>query len=93
MNTAIYRTPEKIDISTNPGLSDDLKELLADGKNDLTIDMADTVYISSVGLRTLLATQKECKAAGGNMVIRNAGAMVRKVFEVTGFAQVFTVEG
>ena len=93
MNTGIYRTPEKIDISTNPGMSDDLKEMIAEGKNKLTIDMADTVYISSVGLRTLLATQKECKAAGGDMVIKNAGEMVRKVFEVTGFAQIFSIEG
>ena len=80
------------DYFTSPTASA-VQKMIAEGKNKLTIDMADTVYISSVGLRTLLATQKECKAAGGDMVIKNAGEMVRKVFEVTGFAQIFSIEG
>ena len=88
----IYRTAEKIDISTNPGFSEDMKELMAEGKYEIVIDMNDTVYISSVGLRTLLSTQKECKANGGRMVIRNAKEMVMKVFEVTGFSELFTIE-
>ena len=92
MSQAIYRSPEKIDISTNPQFSEDLKNLVAEGNSDIVIDMSDTIYISSVGLRTLLAIHKECAGKGGSMVIRNAGEMVKSVMDVTGFAQLFTIE-
>lgn len=92
MSQAIYRSPQKIDISTNPGFSEDLKNLIAEGNSDIVIDMGDTIYISSVGLRTLLAIHKECVGKGGKMVIRNAGDMVKSVMEVTGFSQLFNFE-
>ncbi len=44
----IYRTAEKIDISTNPGFSEDMKELMAEGNYEIVIDMNDTVYILSL---------------------------------------------
>ena len=88
----IYRTPEKIDISTNPAFSEDLKELAAKGVYELVIDMADTVYISSVGLRTILAMDKECRKNNGKMVIKNAGEMVKKVMDITGFSQILNIE-
>lgn len=92
MKEAMYRTPEKIDISTNPKFSEDLKNMIADGKTEIVIDMEDTVYISSVGLRTLLAIHRDCAGKGGKMVIRNAGEMVKSVMEVTGFSQLFNIE-
>lgn len=92
MKEAIYRTPEKIDIGTNPKFSEDLKNLIAEGYTDVIIDMNDTVYISSVGLRTLLAIHRDCAGKGGKMVIRNAGDMVKSVMEVTGFSQLFNIE-
>ena len=88
----LYRTPEKIDIGTNPAFSEDLKDLVAKGGYDLVLDMGDTVYISSVGLRTILAMDKECKKNNGKLLIRNAGDMVKKVMEITGFAQILTIE-
>ena len=87
----IYRTPEKIDIGTNTAFSEDLKEIASRGIFDLVLDMEDTVYISSVGLRTILAMEKECKKNGGKLVIKNAGEMVNKVMEITGFSQILTI--
>ena len=87
-----YKADERIDTRTVENFSDELKEILQKGNYELEIDMSDTVYISSVGLRVLLATQKDIDKNGGSMVIRKAGPAVKKVFEVTGFVRLFKIE-
>ena len=54
--------------------------------------MSETGYISSVGLRALLAMQKKVNAAGGLMLIRGANEQVREIFDVTGFSGFLTLE-
>ena len=87
-----YKTDERVDTKTVDRFSQDLKGILEKGQYELEIDMSDTVYISSVGLRVLLATQREIDKNGGSMVIRKAGPAVKKVFEVTGFTRLFKIE-
>ena len=62
---------------------------LLDGVNDLTFDLNGLEYISSSGLRILIAALKKIKAQGGAVKIKNAGVQVREVLDMTGFAQVF----
>lgn len=86
------KTTKKIDASTAPALDKELKALLAGGETELVVDMAETTYISSVGLRAFASAQKKINAAGGSMVLRNAQPGVIDIFEVTGFGGVLTFE-
>ncbi len=88
----IYKTEKKIDTRTAPKLSADLEALAAEGRFDLVIDMSETVYISSVGLRALLTMQKKVNANGGSMLIRGANQQVKEIFDVTGFSGFLTLE-
>jgi len=56
------------------------------------IDMTETEYISSVGLRAFLSMQKKVNANNGKMLIRNVQDGVREVFDITGFSGLLTVE-
>ena len=53
--------------------------------------MSKLEYISSAGLRVLLQAFRSMKM-GGVMRIINANEVTRKVFEVTGFDEYFTIE-
>ena len=48
----------------------------------LVFDLKDLHYISSAGVRVIIATQKAMKAAGGEMALTNLQPQIRKVFEI-----------
>ena len=85
-DTVTFKTPVRLDTVTAPKASEELKALTAVGVSRLLIDMADTEYISSMGLRTIFETQKLVQKSGGTVQVRNLQPMVKKVFEITGFA-------
>ena len=57
----------------------------------MTFDVKNLTYISSAGLRVLLAAQKVMTVQGA-MVIRGVGEEIAEIFEVTGFDNIFTIE-
>ena len=71
-------------------MDEELKKSL-DGIRDLTMDLEGLEYISSAGLRILLSTQKTMNQQG-TMKLINVSSMVMDVFEVTGFADILTIE-
>jgi len=79
----------RLDTTTAPQLEAELKSI--DGVNRLTLDFARLEYLSSAGLRVLLAAQKIMNKQG-SMVIRNVNDIIAEVFDVTGFSDILTIE-
>ncbi len=80
----------RLDTTTAPELEQDLKDSL-NGVSELTIDLGKLDYISSAGLRVLLWAQKTMNQQG-SMKVTNVQEVVNEVFEVTGFADILTIE-
>ncbi len=80
----------RLDTTTAPQLEASLKQSVGDCEN-LVMDFADLEYISSAGLRVLLAAQKVMNKQG-TMVIKNVNDTIMEVFEITGFADILTIE-
>lgn len=80
----------RLDTTTAPQLESELSENL-NGVTELTIDFAELSYISSAGLRVLLATQKRMNKQG-SMKLINVNEIVMEVFEITGFVDILTIE-
>lgn len=60
------------------------------GEGKVVVDFAEVRYISSAGLRALLAGAKKVQNAGGGVALCGINMNVREVFEVSGFLAVFT---
>ena len=65
--------------------------LVPDDGPTAEIDLQETDYISSAGLRVLLAAQKSMKKQG-SMVVTNVNEVIHEIFEVTGFLDILTIQ-
>lgn len=86
------KTLKKIDASSAPKLDAALKAAIEGGELELVVDMSETTYISSVGLRAFASAQKKMNKLGGSMVLKYAQASIKEIFEVTGFGGILTFE-
>ena len=80
----------ELNTMTAPELSALLNKELS-GVQALTLDFKECDYVSSAGLRVLLATFKQMKAAKGSMSLANVGENFRAVLENTGLDAVFGI--
>lgn len=78
----------RLDTMTAPELEKELKGNY-DSITGLVLDFKDLEYISSAGLRVLLSAHK---ALNGKLVVKNVIDTVMEVFEITGFADILTIE-
>ena len=80
----------RLDTTPAPELEESVKANI-EGVKELIFEINALEYISSAGLRVLLATQKIMNKQG-NMVVRNATEEVKEIFEVTGFYDILNIE-
>lgn len=78
----------RLDTTTSPQLEQSLGNL--EGITSLVLDFEKLVYISSAGLRVLLASQKAMNGKG-EMVVKNVCPDIMEVFEITGFSDILTI--
>ena len=78
----------RLDTTTAPELENFISNSY-DGTGSIVIDCEKLSYISSAGLRVLLAAQKKTKGA---MKLTNVCELVMEVFEMTGFADILVIE-
>ena len=80
----------RLDTITAPALDKTIQEDISDTAN-LVLDVEGMEYISSAGLRVLLAAQKKMQKSGSMKVI-HVCPQVMEVFEMTGFADILVIE-
>ena len=81
----------RLDTTTSPQLEAFAEDLYAKGVKDIAMDMAACDFVSSAGLRVIVAMQKRA-ATGGTLVFRNVVPDVMDVFDMTGFSKILTFE-
>ncbi|MCR4817812.1 MAG: STAS domain-containing protein [Fretibacterium sp.] len=80
----------RLDADSSPRFYETLMRNIG-GATSLVIDMSAVVYISSAGLRALLAVQ-HAMGEEGRVTLRNVNGEVMDILEVTGFSEIFIVE-
>ena len=80
----------RLDTTTSPQLEGELRTAV-NGVTELTFDLEKLDYISSAGLRVLLAAQKVMNSQG-DMKVVNVKPEIMEIFEVTGFVDILNIE-
>ncbi len=89
-STLIAALSGRLDTVTAPELETSVMNDL-DGVTDLVIDLNGLEYMSSAGLRVMLALHKKM-AAQGSMKVINVNDTISEVFELTGFSDILDIE-
>ncbi|WP_191397403.1 STAS domain-containing protein [Flavonifractor sp. An306] len=80
----------RLDTSTAPELEAELNASL-DGVKQLVLDMEQLLYLSSAGLRVVLAAQKRMNKQG-HMTVPHVCPDIMEVFEITGFVDILDIQ-
>lgn len=89
-DATIIEIAGRLDTTTAPILDKAINEDIGDTTN-LVLDVKAMEYISSAGLRVLLGAQKKMQKIG-SMKLKNVCTEVMEIFEMTGFADILTIE-
>jgi len=80
-----------LDTNTSVDAQEHINALIDDGAVKLLVDFAEVDFVSSAGLRVLLATAKRLGGSGGSLRICGLNEAVNEVFEISGFSTILDV--
>jgi anti-anti-sigma factor len=80
-----------LDTQTSPDAQTQLTQLMEGGDKKILVNFEKLHYISSAGLRILLATAKQLKTADGELRICDLNEVVKEVFDISGFSTIFKI--
>jgi anti-sigma B factor antagonist len=82
----------RLDTMTAPQLDDEAKNIDFDEVETVTLNLKDLEYISSSGLRVILALYKSLKSKGGNLKIVNVSNTIMELFSMTGMSDYLDIK-
>lgn len=90
-NAVIASVKGRIDAVTAPEFEKNLSALMAQSENLFILNFDGVEYISSAGLRSILATAKKLKEKEGKILFTGLRGSVEEVFKISGFHSIFKV--
>ncbi|MDR1377734.1 MAG: STAS domain-containing protein [Synergistaceae bacterium] len=87
----VFSLDGRLDTVTSPQVQPEINAAIDEYKN-VTLDFSNVPYISSAGLRILLAGHKRATAVGSYLKLTHISSAIMEVFEMTGFADILNIE-
>ncbi|MBF0224437.1 MAG: STAS domain-containing protein [Desulfobacterales bacterium] len=81
----------KVDASTASAFEKSLDEAMGKDEKKIIADLTSLEYISSAGLRVILATAKKLKARQGDIYLAGVLGNVKEVLDMSGFSSIFKI--
>ncbi len=80
-----------VDATNAPHLEEEFDKIISSGGSKIVVNFKQVDYISSAGLRVLLATIKRLKSQKGDLRLCEMNQTVEKIFNLAGFNQLFNI--
>ncbi len=88
----VVQVTGRLDSFTSPKLMEELVKLNDQARFKIVLDCSKLEFISSAGLRVLIATLKNCKRYNrGELVVAALTPTIHSVFELAGFHKIFKI--
>ena len=90
-NAVLVSVSGRMDAVTAPEFEKNLSDLIAKGETAFLVNLGELEYISSAGLRSILATAKKLKEKQGKILFAGLRGPVEEVFKFSGFHSIFKI--
>lgn len=87
----VLKLTGRMDAVTSSNFDKQVTELIGKHQVKLVVNMQNLEYISSAGLRSILAATKKLRAEQGDMVFCNLQGHVAEVFQISGLTALFKI--
>src|ERR687892_23485 len=77
----------EVDLYTAPKLREQLDEAVTGDAPKVVVDLGQLDFIDSTGLGVLVGAQKQARAAGGDVTLRNPNRSTQKILEIAGLTE------
>jgi anti-sigma B factor antagonist len=81
----------RVDSSNAGQLGEKLSEQVDSGSINMVVDLSGVEYMSSAGLRELVAALKRVKKDGGDLRLASPSDRVREVLDLAGLSSIFEI--
>jgi anti-sigma B factor antagonist len=88
---SVIRIVGRIDSNTCPTFDDKLKEYIGANRHHIVLELDQTEFLSSAGVRAMISAQKALKPKGGQLVLANPSEKVRDVLKLAALESLFPV--
>jgi anti-anti-sigma factor len=88
---AVMNLEGNLDTNTSPDAQKSLDELFDSGTLKILINFTKVDFVSSSGLRILLATAKKLKDSNGELRVCSLNEDVEEIFDISGFNTIINV--
>jgi anti-sigma B factor antagonist len=88
---SVIKVTGRVDSNTSPEFDAKLKEYINSGRVHIVIEMDETDFLSSAGVRALISAQKAAKPKGGQVVLSRPSDKVKDVLKLAALESLFPV--
>ncbi len=81
----------RVDSNTAPTFEQELKDVIEGGQRNIVLELSGVGFMSSAGLRGMVASLKACKKGGGDLFVADPSDRVSEVLKLAGLLSLFSV--
>lgn len=82
----------ELDAYTAPGLEDQIGRLVSGDVREIVLDLSETGFLDSSGLRAILTAQRKLSEGQGRLLLRSPSEPVTRLLEITGLTEHFATD-
>jgi anti-anti-sigma factor len=87
----ILRLEGRLDATTSPQIEAKISQITESGKNKVIFNLQNMDYLSSAGMRVLLAVTKKIKSLNGKFIVCSLSDDVFEIIKMAGFNQILHI--
>ena len=91
-NRAVLTVRGELDAYSAPGLEDQIGRLVSEQVDEVVLDLSQTGFLDSSGLRAILTAQRRLTENNGQMKLRAPSEAVSRLLEITGLTDHFVID-